>query len=62
MHDLDQEVSSGLARIEQNIRELLQNVSAPRHLLSIQLTGVDRKLLGSPLAMQKASNDSLRLL
>ncbi|GIJ81677.1 hypothetical protein Asppvi_000177 [Aspergillus pseudoviridinutans] len=36
---MDQEVSSGLARIEQNIRELLQIVSAPRHLLWIHLTG-----------------------
>jgi hypothetical protein len=40
IRQMDQEFSSGLARIEQNIRELLQIVSAPpRRLLSIQLTG-----------------------
>jgi hypothetical protein len=37
IREMDQEVSSGLARIEQNIRELLQIVSAPGHLLSNQL-------------------------
>jgi hypothetical protein len=40
IREMDQEVGSGLARIEQSIRELLQIVSAPPgHLPSIQLTG-----------------------